>query len=54
MSNSELKPNIGVYTDPTHNLWIDTAEPSVEEIGAGAHLEIGEVVVQIRSTGICG
>ncbi|KAI0028770.1 GroES-like protein [Vararia minispora EC-137] len=54
MSTSELKSNIGVYTDPQHNLWIDAAEPSVEEIQAGAQLAPGEVVVQIRSTGICG
>ncbi|KAI0321290.1 GroES-like protein [Amylostereum chailletii] len=52
--STELKPNIGVYTDPQHNLWIDAAEPTVEQIKAGTHLEPGEVVVQIRSTGICG
>jgi len=50
----QLKPNIGVYTDPQHNLWIDDALPSVENIQKGESLEAGEVVVQIRSTGICG
>jgi hypothetical protein len=54
MANNELKANIGVYTDPQHNLWIDAAEPSVEQAQSGAHLQSGEVVVQIRSTGICG
>jgi len=54
MSDPELKPNIGVYTDPQHSLWVDAAAPSVEEIKSGAHLQPGEVVVQIRSTGICG
>ena len=54
MSTPELKENIGVYTDPAHNLWIDPASPSVDEIKAGSTLEKGEVVVAIRSTGICG
>ena len=51
---SDLKPNIGVFTDPQHNLWLDSASPSVEEIAKGDLLQPGEVVVQIRSTGICG
>ena len=54
MANTELKENIGVFTDPTHSLWIDKAEPRVEDVRSGAHLQPGEVVVQIRSTGICG
>jgi hypothetical protein len=49
-----LKPNIGVYTDPRHNLWIDEAAPSIADIQSGATLAEGEVVVEIRSTGICG
>ena len=49
-----LKPNIGVYTDPRHNLWIDGAVPSVADIQSGATPAEGEVVVEIRSTGICG
>lgn len=49
-----LKPNIGVYTDPQHNLWIDKADPPVADIESGAALGEGEVVVEIRSTGICG
>jgi L-iditol 2-dehydrogenase len=49
-----LKPNIGVYTNPEHNLWIADAEPSVESVKAGADLKHGEVTVAIRSTGICG
>jgi len=49
-----LKPNIGVYTDPQHNLWLDNADPSVANIQSGATLGEGEVVVEIRSTGICG
>jgi hypothetical protein len=49
-----LKPNIGVYTDPQHNLWIDEADPSSADIESGAVPAEGEVVVEIRSTGICG
>jgi L-iditol 2-dehydrogenase len=49
-----LKPNIGVYTDPEHNLYIDSASPSVEELQNGSTLKNGEVVVKVRSTGICG
>ncbi|KAH9041753.1 GroES-like protein [Lactarius pseudohatsudake] len=53
-SLSNIKPNIGVFTDPKHNLWLDEAQPSVADIQSGAALEKGEVVVEIRSTGICG
>ena len=49
-----LKLNIGVYTDPQHNLWIDEADPSSADIQSGAVPAEGEVVVEIRSTGICG
>jgi hypothetical protein len=50
----DLKPNIGVFTDPEHNLYVDAASPSVEELTAGNALKEGEVVIKIRSTGICG
>jgi L-iditol 2-dehydrogenase len=49
-----LKPNIGVYTDPQHNLWLDEADPPIADIRSGASLREGEVIVEIRSTGICG
>ncbi|KAF8262762.1 GroES-like protein [Lactarius quietus] len=51
---SNIKPNIGVFTDPKHNLWLDEAQPSAADIESGAALDKGEVVVEIRSTGICG
>lgn len=51
---SQLKPNIGVYTNPNHDLWINQAEPSVESVKAGSDLKHGEVTIAIRSTGICG
>ena len=49
-----MRPNIGVYTNPQHNLWIDEAAPSVTDIQSGATPAEGEVIVEIRSTGICG
>lgn len=48
------KPNIGVYTDPDHKLWIAEAEPSLETVQKGDSLKAGEVTVGIKSTGICG
>ncbi|WJG34438.1 L-arabinitol 4-dehydrogenase [Fusarium oxysporum Fo47] len=49
-----LKPNIGVYTNPNHDLWVTAAEPSAEAVKSGSDLKHGEVSVAIRSTGICG
>lgn len=49
-----FKPNIGVYTNPNHDLWVNAAEPSAESVKSGADLKQGEVSVAIRSTGICG
>ncbi|OAA54996.1 Alcohol dehydrogenase superfamily, zinc-type [Niveomyces insectorum RCEF 264] len=48
------KPNIGVYTNTAHDLWIAPAEPSVEDVQAARDLKPGEVTIAIRSTGICG
>lgn len=50
----DLKPNVGVYTNPNHDLWVNEAEPSVESVKAGSDLKEGEVTIAIRSTGICG
>jgi hypothetical protein len=49
-----LKPNVGVYTNPNHDLWVAAAEPSAEAVKSGSDLKQGEVSVAIRSTGICG
>ena len=51
---SAFKKNIGVYTDPDHNLYIADATPHHDDITDPSKLKHGEVVVQIRSTGICG
>ncbi|KAI9869713.1 MAG: L-arabinitol 4-dehydrogenase, partial [Pleopsidium flavum] len=48
------KPNIGVFTNPEHDLWIAEAQPSLESVKKGNGLREGEVLVGIRSTGICG
>ncbi|KAJ5605414.1 Alcohol dehydrogenase superfamily zinc-type [Penicillium lagena] len=48
------KTNIGVYTNPNHDLWIAESTPKVEDVQAGRGLKPGEVTVEVRSTGICG
>ncbi|KAF0321233.1 L-arabinitol 4-dehydrogenase [Colletotrichum asianum] len=47
-------PNVGIHVDPDHNLWLDQAEPSLEDVKSGANLEVGEVTVAVKTTGICG
>ncbi|KAH8813341.1 putative sorbitol dehydrogenase [Xylogone sp. PMI_703] len=49
-----LKANIGVYTNPQHDLWVAEAEPGLESVVKGDTLKPGEVTVAIKSTGICG
>lgn len=48
------KANIGVYTNPEHDLWVAEAEPSLEVVQRGGDLAVGEVLLNIKSTGICG
>lgn len=48
------KANIGVYTNPDHDLWLADASPSLEQVQSGESLREGEVTVAIKSTGICG
>lgn len=48
------KANIGVYTNPAHDLWIADALPTQEEVEKGESLQPGEVTIAIKSTGICG
>jgi L-iditol 2-dehydrogenase len=48
------KANIGVFTNPNHDLWMNAAEPSLESVNSGEGLKPGEVTIAIRSTGICG
>ncbi|MCJ1253583.1 L-arabinitol 4-dehydrogenase [Lignoscripta atroalba] len=48
------KPNVGVFTNPAHELWIAESEPSLETVKKGEGLKEGEVTIGIKSTGICG
>ena len=48
------KANIGVYTNPAHDLWVADAVPTQDEVERGESLKPGEVTVAIKSTGICG
>lgn len=48
------KPNIGVYTNPAHHLWVADVTPSLEDVQKGEGLKPGEVTIAIKSTGICG
>ena len=48
------KPNVGVFTNPAHELWIAESKPTLEEVRAGRGLKAGEVTIAIKSTGICG
>ncbi len=48
------KANIGVFTNPQHELWVAEATPSLETVEKGDSLKPGEVTVGIKSTGICG
>jgi L-iditol 2-dehydrogenase len=46
--------NIGVFTNPKHELWIAPAEPTLEAVQGRDSLKDGEVTIAIKSTGICG
>ncbi|KAI3322729.1 GroES-like protein [Xylariaceae sp. AK1471] len=48
------KANIGIFTNPKHDLWISETEPRVESVQSGDALKPGEVTIGIKSTGICG
>lgn len=47
------KPNIAVYTNPSHELWVGDAQPSLESL-TNDELKPGEVTIAIKSSGICG
>lgn len=54
ITQEATRPNIGVYTDPEHKLWVAESKPTQEEVTSGTGLKEGEVTVAIKSTGICG
>jgi L-iditol 2-dehydrogenase len=52
-----LKPtmeNIGVFTNPAHDLWVAETSPTRAEVENGEALKEGEVTIAVKSTGICG
>ena len=51
---STNKPNIGVYCNPEHKLWVEESGPSVEDVKSGSLLAEGEVTIGVKTTGICG
>lgn len=51
---STSKPNIGVYCNPEHKLWVEESGPSVEDVKSGSLLNEGEVTIGVKTTGICG
>lgn len=50
----KMKNNVGVYTNPRHDLWTAPAEPDVEHALDGWTLKAGEVTIGIKNTGMCG
>lgn len=48
------KSNVGVYTNPAHELWVAESEPSLETVKKAEDLKDGQVTIAIKSTGICG
>ena len=50
----DLKPNLGVFVDPSHKLWVAEAEPDLDTLRSEKALKEGEVLIGIKITGICG
>ena len=50
----DTKPNIGVFTNPDHDLWVAETSPSLNDVKSGSNLAEGEVYIAVKSTGICG
>ncbi len=48
------KPNVGVFTNPEHKLWLAETQPTLESVNEGKELQHGEVTISIHTTGICG
>ncbi|KAJ5924964.1 Alcohol dehydrogenase superfamily zinc-type [Penicillium verhagenii] len=42
------KPNIGVYTNPNHDLWIAETTPKLEDVQSGKGLKPGEVIIEVQ------
>ena len=53
-AESVSKPNMGVFTNPEHKLWVAETGPNADTIKHGKDLREGEVTIGVKSTGICG
>lgn len=49
-----LETNVGVFTDPQHNLFVEECSPSLKDLEAADVLKEGEVLIEMKATGICG
>jgi L-iditol 2-dehydrogenase len=49
-SATSIKTNIGVFTNPNHDLYVAECQPASSDLSPGP----GEVTVHIRASGICG
>ena len=56
LAETITEPNIGVFINPEHKLWVEETIPNADELkkGKGDDLPEGWVTVGIKSTGICG
>ena len=52
--DAHTKANVGVYTNPKHQLWVAESGPSLQDVKDGKDLKEGEVYIGVKSTGICG
>jgi L-iditol 2-dehydrogenase len=54
LSTDITELNIGVFTNPKHDLWVAEAKPTIDELKSEGYLKEGEVAIGVKSTGICG
>jgi L-iditol 2-dehydrogenase len=54
VNGAPSKSNIGVFTNPKHDLWVAETTPTLEDVTAAKDLADGEVYIAVKSTGICG
>lgn len=47
------KANIGIFTNPAHDLWVAETTPSLDSVKKGEDLKEGDATIATRSTGIC-
>ena len=50
---TQFKSNVGVYTNPKHELWVAESGPSLDDVKSGKDLGEGDVYVGVKRQG-CG